>query len=1074
MGNILQEPFDSWVTKQIDVRQKSLGKVDIPANDYQHYTTKTPFLRLASSVDVKDLGKDSVFQKLIKSDVPKNKISGDLLAKNLILQGGVISESDKRLKYGLNDSRLFNGAQGFGDVKERGFVPLPGITSANVTYYNNGALSRTNIKVKCFSKSQFQLLDVLYLRPGYTLLLEFGWTKYLDNNGNLQSFDQFNTEPMRNFLAGGVDQYELYGIINDAKKEYYGNYEAIFGKVTNFNWVFQSDGSYDCDIQLTAVGDVIESLKTNISNAPDQSVKDLKSTGGFYSVDGEVKAREDRSNVKASKYSGKFGWTLQLWDYFSKNGNEEVFFDYSLEGDVYDNTILGNKLYNIYQSVVENADGEMGYYPIQLPKFKGEKTNQVEIVDPAVAGIGGSNEGLPIVIDENGFESTLLPQVTEITEGVKYNKGAFYINNAVVGDNQKGTQVYIKYGVLIALIQSHLLLYNKKNKTPLYQFDMDFSDFNKDKNIILNIPGQISADPSVCLIPWTNLNILNTDGDPMGYDYTEGGYSVRLNRLLKSSGFKDNDEVYIGKLANILVNIDYIGKILSQFTKDEDGNISQLDFLKSINQGIVEAIGNVNNLDLKLDSNGLKIKFIEEIPQRIKHIGNYSNKSSKNFAKFNIFGVKKGGLGGSFVRNINIQANLSNEFASMISIGAQASGNQVTGNATSFSNYNKGLVDRIIPEKLPSLNLESNESNIATKVNQISGLMSQQGINFINIYSKLNFTSENTNVFKTSMSEVLKLTQGILSDTSITTEERKSATGGSNPELQAPFFLPFNLSLEMDGLSGMVLYEKFRITDEVLPPSYDEDSLDIIIRGINHSINTQAWTTTLDTLSVPRFFLGEATSPHTIQLATGVIDPTSTTQQLQDRTSMYDESQEIQQQVGIVQPEVAMQLAYAKIPEDATLPRNGKETLVNGWEKGWCARYTYNLASYYSEYKLSTLSSPKWEIGVGYPNQNNFAGNIQRLGYTQLFEGSVDRESLVRDINRFDWQIGDVLVYWAGVGNNVAGASYNEFGHTQIYVGGESSSGWADSTKNNHNLSFVYPSVGKPTGKWNVRLFRKN
>jgi hypothetical protein len=56
---------------------------------------------------------------------------------------------------------------------------MPGIESATTTYYNNGALSKATINIKCFSKSQFSLLDVLYLRPGYTLLLEFGWSVYL-------------------------------------------------------------------------------------------------------------------------------------------------------------------------------------------------------------------------------------------------------------------------------------------------------------------------------------------------------------------------------------------------------------------------------------------------------------------------------------------------------------------------------------------------------------------------------------------------------------------------------------------------------------------------------------------------------------------------------------------------------------------------------------------------------------------------------------------------------------------------------------------------------------------------------
>jgi hypothetical protein len=38
-------------------------------------------------------------------------------------------------------------------------------------------------------------------------------------------------------------------------------------------------------------------------------------------------------------------------------------------------------------------------------------------------------------------------------------------------------------------------------------------------------------------------------------------------------------------------------------------------------------------------------------------------------------------------------------FATTVAIGSQSNGNRKSGNATSFSNYNRGLKDRIIPEK---------------------------------------------------------------------------------------------------------------------------------------------------------------------------------------------------------------------------------------------------------------------------------------------------------------------------------------------------------------------------------------
>ena len=41
--------------------------------------------------------------------------------------------------------------------------------------------------MKAYNKSQFDIIDALYLRLGYTVLLEWGNGMYLDNGGNLQT-----------------------------------------------------------------------------------------------------------------------------------------------------------------------------------------------------------------------------------------------------------------------------------------------------------------------------------------------------------------------------------------------------------------------------------------------------------------------------------------------------------------------------------------------------------------------------------------------------------------------------------------------------------------------------------------------------------------------------------------------------------------------------------------------------------------------------------------------------------------------------------------------------------------------
>ena len=89
------------------------------------------------------------------------------------------------LNIGIDPSNQLKGAYGWGGTTERGFIPMPGITGASVKYENNGALTKTEIQIKCYSKTQLALVDALYMRPGYTVLLEFGWSAYLKtNNGD--------------------------------------------------------------------------------------------------------------------------------------------------------------------------------------------------------------------------------------------------------------------------------------------------------------------------------------------------------------------------------------------------------------------------------------------------------------------------------------------------------------------------------------------------------------------------------------------------------------------------------------------------------------------------------------------------------------------------------------------------------------------------------------------------------------------------------------------------------------------------------------------------------------------------
>ena len=75
------------------------------------------------------------------------------------------------------------------------------------------------------------------------------------------------------------------------KQKWDGNYEAMFGKITKFNWTFNTDGSYDIKVTLVGMGDVINSLKIN--NAPSPALKLLMQSKADLDDDDIEEAAED-------------------------------------------------------------------------------------------------------------------------------------------------------------------------------------------------------------------------------------------------------------------------------------------------------------------------------------------------------------------------------------------------------------------------------------------------------------------------------------------------------------------------------------------------------------------------------------------------------------------------------------------------------------------------------------------------------------------------------------------------------------------------------------------------------------
>ena len=262
MSNIIGEEIEPYVASQITARQILHGSgatSDRNTNQINILNSQTSWVKLASAVSVND-------QRL--TDIGVSTSFRDMgLAKNYVLFGGTSKVEDNKTiqREGLQPQNP-NSSYTHGEF---GYVPMAGIISTNIKTLNRGSLKKATVRFKVHDREQFEIMDLLYLRLGYTVLLEWGNSIYTP--------DGYSKEIVRNTLIDADDGFFSSGFSNGRsyldilpqieqyREKWNGNYDGLLGKISNFDWSFNEDGSYDINLTIISLGDVIESLKTNIS-----------------------------------------------------------------------------------------------------------------------------------------------------------------------------------------------------------------------------------------------------------------------------------------------------------------------------------------------------------------------------------------------------------------------------------------------------------------------------------------------------------------------------------------------------------------------------------------------------------------------------------------------------------------------------------------------------------------------------------------------------------------------------------------------------------------------------------------
>jgi len=251
--SIFRESFQKDIKASLENRQKAMTRRS--TDDIQYLNARNSWIRMCSSVNVNN--------------------DGGKLASQYVLQGGTLQSGSFALKSGIGTSAndAYSTTTPSNTPHRLGIRPMPGITGMEVKSKSAyGSLREATVSFQCWDVKQLEDLELLYMRPGYTVLIEWGWAPYLDKNGSFQfGFTDYYSNNILN--ATVKDRTKIFQDLYDKCTKYGGNYDAIFGYVKNYQWSAREDGGYDCQTTVISTGEVIESIKVNYVRGDLKSLK---------------------------------------------------------------------------------------------------------------------------------------------------------------------------------------------------------------------------------------------------------------------------------------------------------------------------------------------------------------------------------------------------------------------------------------------------------------------------------------------------------------------------------------------------------------------------------------------------------------------------------------------------------------------------------------------------------------------------------------------------------------------------------------------------------------------------------
>lgn len=896
-GNIIGEPFDSFVYDQIDVRQdhQAAGFNDsrTPAQ-IQYLNNKHAWVKMASSVASSgSLGESRIEQLVTKNNPSLTK--GHKLAQNAILFGSLSSQINKRDEEGeetdkfnyyvqrggiFTGKNIFNKSYSYGvGGRDFGIRPAPGILNVNIDCVNRGSIRTAEVVIKAYNKFQFELIELLYLRVGYTMLLEWGNNIYLNKKSDpkdppkIQTVGNTLIEDVW-FQNNGLNQLEMYQKIQDERAKYSGNYDGFMGVVRNFNWSFESDGTYNITIDLVTVGDIIESLRVNLPIS--------KTLSAFTNVGNESEEGAEINEVNNVIELFLFSMRQQLTYDEEFASNDFLYLKGKPEGQTNAQLFQKYRLdptsleYDPKLHSLDKLDQKYHHY-ITFRRFLEELQKRTF---PIKSPLGGSEDKkhLPIEFDLTkdtymGYHLNQIPIDPRVclfnfpTPNLGADQGTLDIPSVFTEIKNKSDFIVEKDGHYAGR---------------LFNLFLNFDFIEKCIKESIDKEGKASL-----------FRVLQKICD--GINSSMGNVN-QLEPILKEDRiitFIDQSmplEIFqiFNKSTNTIVNLELLGYNPSQ-SQPASNFVTNINFKTTIPPELASMVtigaaasgGKIKGIDDTYFSKwneGLKDRYSAQYESPTEKLDQESLLAQeekiwldKALQAFDTYAKGEG-------------LNQNKKFA------GQSSGGYRLPKVDKERFYIKNQYTKCLGEFQPKVNREEYEEVVLNCFRQkrdqtekdlnsrtdgigsyLEYLVKAFGGKNIKIEDNKKapdvdpsnaqyFSGDNAIISrgKTTYEQYLRILNNIAFEKS---REQAKKIGDLFSSNQLGF-IPIQLGLELQGISGIKIYNKLEINQNFLPSNYPE-SLQFIITAVNHQLTNGEWTTALDTLSIPKnYFKGKLEPPN--------------------------------------------------------------------------------------------------------------------------------------------------------------------------------------------------------------------